>query len=256
MADKLLEGDTALVTGGAAGIGKATAIALAREGARVVLTDVVAESGSQVADALTRDGHDARFIESDLSLREAPDRLFDQALAALGKISVFVHAASPPRRAQDTVMKVDDETWDRLVAVNLTAGFKLGRRIGQHMVDTKTKGRMLYLTSLHAEIPRRLPHYSASKAGMTMVMKELAYQLGRHGIRVNAIAPGAIGGGTGFKADPSLVQKIPLGRIGTGEDIATMAVALLSERFGGYVTGSTIRVDGGLGLISWFDPAE
>ena len=124
------------------------------------------------------------------------------------------------------------------------------------MVDTKTKGRMLYMTSLHAEIPRRLPHYSASKAGLTMVMKELAYQLGRHGIRVNAIAPGAIGGGTGFAADPSLVQKIPLGRIGTGEDIATMAVALLSERFGGYVTGSTIRVDGGLGLISWFDPAE
>jgi len=83
-----------------------------------------------------------------------------------------------------------------------------------------------------------------------------AEALAPHGIRVNAIAPGAIGGGTGFAADPSLVQKIPLGRIGTGEDIATMAVALLSERFGGYVTGSTFRVDGGLGLISWFDPAE
>src|SRR5262245_13268404 len=135
---KLLQGDTALVTGGAAGIGKATAIALAREGARVVLSDVVADTGRAVADMLVKEGHDARFIESDLSTRDEPARLLDQALAALGKISVFVHSASPPRRAQDTMMHVEDETWDRLVAVNLTAGFKLGRDIGRHMVETGT----------------------------------------------------------------------------------------------------------------------
>jgi 3-oxoacyl-[acyl-carrier protein] reductase len=122
------------------------------------------------------------------------------------------------------------------------------------MIDQGIKGKILFLTSLHAEIPRTLPHYSASKAGMTMVMKELAYGLGRHGIRVNAIAPGAIGGGTGVVTDPALARRIPLGRIGTFEDISGMALALLSDRFAGYVTGSTFRVDGGLGLISWFDP--
>jgi 3-oxoacyl-[acyl-carrier protein] reductase len=256
MADRLLEGESALVTGGAAGIGRAIAGALAREGARVVLADVVGDAGRQAAEALARAGHDARFVETDLAAPDAPARLVDAALAALKRISILVHAASPPRRAADTVLHVGDDTWDKMVAVNLTAGFRLGQRVGRHMIEAGIRGKLLYLTSLHAEIPRTLPHYSASKAGMTMVMKELAYALGRHGIRVNAIAPGAIGGGTGVVTDPALVERIPLGRIGTPDDIAGMAVALLCDRFAGYVTGATFRVDGGLGLTSWFDPAE
>jgi 3-oxoacyl-[acyl-carrier protein] reductase len=100
-------------------------------------------------------------------------------------------------------------------------------------------------------MPRNLPHYSASKAGMTMVMKELARVLAPDGIRVNAIAPGAPAGG--FVADNlgELVTQIPLGRAGTPDDIAQVAVAVLSERFGRYVVGTTVEVDGGLGLISW-----
>jgi len=256
MADRLLDGECALVTGGAAGIGRAIAGALAREGARVVLADVAGDAGRQAADALSRDGCDARFVETDLAVPDAPARLVDAALGALGRISILVHSASPPRRAVDTVLKVDEATWDRMVAVNVTAGFRLGQRVGRHMIDVGIRGKLLYLTSLHAEIPRTLPHYSASKAAMTMVMKELAYGLGRHGIRVNAIAPGAIGGGTGVITDPALTQRIPLGRIGTPDDIAAMAVALVCDRFAGYVTGATFRVDGGLGLISWFDPPE
>ena len=256
MADRLLEGERALVTGGAAGIGRAIAGALAREGASVVLADVVGETGRQAAERLAKAGHDARFVETDLAAPDAPARLVDDALAALGWISILVHSASPPRRAADSVLAVADETWDRMVAVNVTAGFRLGQRVGRHMIAAGVRGKMLFLTSLHAEIPRTLPHYSASKAGMTMVMKELAYAFGRHGIRVNAIAPGAIGGGTGVVTDPALVERIPLGRIGAPDDIAGMAVALLSDRFAGYVTGATVRVDGGLGLISWFDPAE
>jgi len=255
MAELLLEGECALVTGGAAGIGRAIATAIAREGARVVVADIAGEAGRACADRIGRDGHDARFIEADLAAPEGAARLFDAALAALGRISILVHSASPPRRAADSVLNVADDTWDRMVAVNLTAGFRLGQRVGRHMIDQGIRGKLLFLTSLHAEIPRTLPHYSASKAGMTMVTKELAYALGRHGIRVNAIAPGAIGGGTGVVTDPALAGRIPLGRVGAAEDIAGMAVALLSDRFSGYVTGATIRVDGGLGLISWFDPA-
>jgi 3-oxoacyl-[acyl-carrier protein] reductase len=255
MAEPLLAGECALVTGGAAGIGRAVATAIAREGARVVLADIAGEAGRTSAESLTRDGHDARFIEADLAAPDGAAQLFDAALAALGRISILVHSASPPRRAADGVLNVAEETWDRMVAVNLTAGFRLGQRVGRHMVEAGIRGKLLFMTSLHAEIPRTLPHYSASKAGMTMVMKELAYGLGRHGIRVNAIAPGAIGGGTGVVTDPALAARIPLGRIGTVEDISGMAVALLSDRFSGYVTGATIRVDGGLGLISWFDPA-
>ncbi|MEJ0068612.1 MAG: SDR family oxidoreductase [Pseudomonadota bacterium] len=211
--------------------------------------------GRRTADELQRAGHDAGFIDADLGAPDGPARLFDAALAALGRISILVHSASPPRRAADSILDVADATWDEMVAVNVTAGFRLGQRVGRHMIEAGIRGKLLFMTSLHAEIPRTLPHYSASKAGMTMVMKELAYGLGRHGIRVNAIAPGAIGGGTGVVTDPALARRIPLGRVGAAEDISGMALALLSDRFGGYVTGATIRVDGGLGLISWFDPA-
>jgi len=113
------------------------------------------------------------------------------------------------------------------------------------------KGRMLFITSLHADTPRNLPHYSATKAGQTMIVKELARALGADGIRVNAIAPGAIPGG-GFDANIAAFAKmIPLGRTGTPEDIAAMAVALLCDRFSGYVTGTTVVVDGGLALHNW-----
>jgi NAD(P)-dependent dehydrogenase (short-subunit alcohol dehydrogenase family) len=114
---------------------------------------------------------------------------------------------------------------------------------------------MLYLASLHADSPRNLPHYSASKAGQTMLMKEFARALGPHGIRVNAILPGAVPGG-GFRLGPAtadLESRIPLGRFGKPEEIAAMAVAVLSERFGRYVTGASIVVDGGLALYNWLE---
>ena len=178
--------------------------------------------------------------------------LLDGALGKLGSISLFVHAASPRRLEADTPLSVSEETWDAMTGINLRAGFFLAREVGRHMVERATKGRILLITSQHRETPRNLPHYSASKAGMTMVMKELARVLAPSGIRVNAIAPGAIPGG-GFVADNlgALVAQIPIGRAGTPDDVAQVAVAILSERFGRYVVGTTVEVDGGLGLISW-----
>jgi 3-oxoacyl-[acyl-carrier protein] reductase len=114
---------------------------------------------------------------------------------------------------------------------------------------------MLFVTSLNAYTPRNLPHYSTAKAGLTMVVKELARALGPHGIRVNAIAPGAIPG-QGFKGSPGLAEKIPLKRLGKPEDIAPMAAAILSERFGAYMTGATVVVDGGIALYNWLDAAS
>ncbi|MGE5202708.1 MAG: SDR family NAD(P)-dependent oxidoreductase, partial [Acidobacteriota bacterium] len=136
------------------------------------------------------------------------------------------------------------------LSVNLRSGFRLGRAAGRLMTARGIKGRLLFVTSLHAETPRNLPHYSASKAGMTMLMKEFARALAPAGIRVNAIAPGAIPGG-GFAADPKMAAMVPMGRLGTPEDVADMALALLSERFSRYVTGTTVVVDGGLSLFNW-----
>lgn len=246
----LLEGDTALVTGAASGIGRGIARALAREGARLVASDVLAEPGAALA---AETG--GRFIPADLAGADGARRLFEAALAELGRISVFVHCAAPRRLEAQNVLAVTEAEWDAMVNVNLRSGFLLGQAIGRHMRDGGIRGRMIFMTSLHAHTPRNLPHYSASKAGQTMLMKELARALGPHGIRVNAIAPGAIPGG-GFAADVAALEAmIPLRRTGTAEDIAGMALALLSDRFAGYVTGTTIEVDGGLALHNWITPA-
>jgi NAD(P)-dependent dehydrogenase (short-subunit alcohol dehydrogenase family) len=246
MATNLLEGERALVTGCAGGIGRGIARALKAEGATVLGSDIVAPPAE--------DGID--FLAGDLGRRDGWIKLLDGAVARLGSISLFVHAASPRRLEVDTPLSVSEETWDAMTGINLRSGFFLGREVGRHMRDNGIKGRILLITSQHRETPRNLPHYSASKAGMTMVMKELARVLAPDGIRVNAIAPGAIPGG-GFVADNlgALVAQIPLGRAGTPDDIAQMAVAILSERFGRYVVGTTVEVDGGIGLMSWI-PAK
>lgn len=259
MEGTLFAGDAALVTGAASGIGRGIALALAREGARVVLTDVDRERGEPAAQALRGEGHDARFIAADLAADGGPAALLAQARAALGTLSIFVHSASPRRLEADHILAVTDETWHRMLAVNLHAGFALGREIGRAMIAGKVKGRMLYVTSLHAGSPRNLPHYSAAKAGQTMVMKELARALGPHGIRVNAIAPGAIPGG-GFDAKGAGIERLTrctsLRRLGTPEEVAGTALALLADRFSAYVTGTTVVVDGGIALHNWIEPPE
>ena len=118
------------------------------------------------------------------------------------------------------------------------------------MIASGTKGRLLFITSLPAETPRNLPHYSASKGGLQMLMRDFARTLAPRGIRVNAIAPGAIAAG-GFAPAADLAAKIPMGRLGRPEDIAPMALALLADRFSAYVTGATIVVDGGISLFNW-----
>ena len=245
MSMKLLDGERALVTGCAGGIGRGIALALKAEGATVLGSDIKAPAAE--------DGID--FVAADLSKKDSWRDLLDGAINRLGSISLFVHAASPRRLESDTPLEVSEETWDTMTGVNLRSGFFLARGVGKHMREHKIKGRMLLITSLHRDTPRTLAHYSASKAGMTMVMKELARVLAPDGIRVNAIAPGAIPGGGFARNMDELIALIPLGRAGTPDDIAQVAVAILSERFGRYVVGTTVEVDGGLGLISWI-PAK
>ncbi len=246
MTTKLLEGERALVTGSAGGIGRGIAKALLAEGATVLGSDITAPPAE--------DGID--FLAADLGKRDGWKGLLDGALKKLGTISLFIHSASPRRLEADTPLSVSEATWDAMTDINLRTRFFLSREVGRHMRDNRIKGGILLITSQHREMPRNLPHYSASKAGMTMVMKELARAHAPDGIRVNAIAPGAIPGG-GFVADNlgALVAQIPIGRPGTPDDIAQVAVAVLSERFGRYVVGTTVEVDGGIGLISWI-PAK
>jgi 3-oxoacyl-[acyl-carrier protein] reductase len=249
----LFPGELAVVTGSASNIGRGVALALAREGAHVVLADINAEGNGATASMIAANGGTCEVLNVDLSARDG----WPLIIAALGDRTphMLVHAASPARREADHALAVTEEIWDQMVDTNVRNGFFLARAIAGRMQAANYKGRIAFITSLHAHTPRNLPHYSASKAGQTMVVKELARALGPHGIRVNAIAPGAIPGG-GFNAGAyDWGGKIPLGRMGTADDIAGMTMALLSDRFSSYVTGTTVEVDGGLALFNWIAPA-
>lgn len=251
---KLLDGEHALVTGSASNIGRAIAKTLAAEGASVVLADVDAARNAAVAAEIRAEGGVAVEVTTDLSTKDGWKAL----VASLGERtpSLFVHSACPRRHEKDTPLVVDEDTWDAMANTNVRAGLFIGRELGRRMKDAGIKGRMLYITSLHAEAPRNLPHYSAAKAGMTMVMKELARDLGPAGIRVNALAPGAVPGGGAANVTTAFGSKIPLGRTGTAKDMAGTALAMLVDRFTGYVTGTTIAVDGGLALFNWIPFAD
>ena len=246
-------GEYAIVTGAASNIGREIARALAAEGAEVLLSDINAPDLESLRSEITAAGGKCSSLVADLS---SSDGWKELAMAGTPHVpDIFVHSACPRRHETDLAADVSEETFDAMLNTNLRSGFLLARRFAEQMSEAGNAGRILFITSLHAGTPRNLPHYSASKAGMTMVMKELARQYGPAGIRVNAIAPGAIPGGGFATSDESFQpkRKIPLGRFGSAEDIAGPALALLSNRFSGYVTGETLVVDGGLQLFNWID---
>jgi len=246
--------EAALVTGAGNGIGKAIAQALVGEGVRTVFADISEERVASAIKASPRPELAVPWV-GDLADSAACEALLAHSDKALGRVTHLVHSASPPRREADHIFGVSRETWMRMHAVNIDAGFHLARALSRKLIAAKAPGSFLFLTSLHAGTPRNLPHYSSAKAAMAMLVKEFAKTLGRYNIRVNALVPGAIAAG-GFVADPLLARHIPLGRLGHGEDLAPMALAVLSNRISAYVTGAAIAVDGGLALTNWFDPPD
>ena len=245
--------DIALVTGATSGIGRAIGKALAAAGARTVLNGMGDEAAEAVIGEIRADGGTADFVHGSLADLDGWKTVLADARAIHGPFSIFVHCASPARSESQNVLTVTEDEWDAMVNTNLRSGFFMGREIARDMRANAIKGRMVYMTSLHSYSPRNLPHYSASKAGQAMVVRELARALGPDGIRVNGVAPGAIPGG-GFKADVSaLEKKIPMGRTGTPEDLATSTLTLLSDELSPYVTGVILPVDGGLAQYNWID---
>ena len=246
--------EAALVTGAGNGIGRAIAQALVGEGVRTVFADVNRDTVTAAIKTSPRPEFAVPWV-GDLADAAARDALLAEAASALGRVTHFVHSASPPRREADHAMAVSTETWAQMHAVNLEGGFHLARELARELIAAKEPGSFLLLTSLHAGTPRNLPHYSTAKAGMAMLVKELAKTFGRFDIRVNALVPGAIAAG-GFVADPALARHIPLGRLGQANDLAPLALAVLSNRISAYVTGAAIVIDGGLSLTNWFEPPE
>ncbi|MBV9949399.1 MAG: 2-dehydro-3-deoxy-D-gluconate 5-dehydrogenase KduD [Myxococcales bacterium] len=242
-----LDGKVALVTGAGAGIGAAVAKGLARHGADIICHhkgDEVRETGEHIR----RLGRRAVSIPADLSDRAAQDTLVEQALGAFGRVDCLVNNAGIIRRA--AAVEYSDEDWDAVLEVNLSAAFRLARRVGTKMLE-QGGGRIVNIASLLSfQGGIRVPAYAAAKGGVAQFTKALANEWAARGVNVNAIAPGYIvtENTAALRADATrsrqILERIPAGRWGEPEDIAGAAVFLCSEA-SRYVTGHVLVVDGG-----------
>lgn len=246
-----LQGRKAVVTGSDSGIGQAIAIAFAREGADVLVHYHSDEEGAQRTAAKVREaGRTAEVLQADFSDPQAAQAFFDRALQRLGRIDVLVNDAGTGAGVKvslDTTL----EDFTRVLNIDLVSPWVLCRAAAKHM-QQRGSGAIVNITSVHEEIP--IPGgavYSAAKAGLRSVTRNLAYELAPHGVRINNIAPGMIATPmtAGALSDPERARKarerIPMGRPGEPQEVAKVAVFLASDD-ASYVTGSSYFVDGGL----------
>ncbi|MGD1886014.1 MAG: SDR family NAD(P)-dependent oxidoreductase [Cohaesibacteraceae bacterium] len=251
-----LERKTAIVTGGARGIGYAIAERFVEEGMKVVLADIDDTRGHEAEEQLGRIGT-ALYVHCDVSDRLDVRNLVAKTVEAFGEIDVLVANAGIVHTAD--FLEIDEADFDRVVAVNLKGVFLISQQVARHMVEQieagQKPGTIITMSSINAEvaIPNQVP-YCASKGGVRQLTKVMALSLADHGSRVNAIGPGSIMTDmvqTVIEDDVArdkVLSRTPMGRIGEPAEIASIATFLASDQ-SSYMTGQTLYVDGGrLGL--------
>jgi glucose 1-dehydrogenase len=252
-----LEGRRALVTGAGQGIGLAIAFRLAQAGTRVVALD---KDKQRLVDAMSGEeweGLDATLVEQDLGDSEEIDpNSIAEALAVAGDpIDLIVNNVGVCSGTGLFDTELDDFDW--VMRTNLRNPWFLTRRLVRELLRARRPGSILFISSLHEEVVSRRPQYSMSKAGVSMAVRELAAAVGPRGIRVNAISPGWIGNGAvELSKARRMIPQIPLRRPGNPDDVAKVAIFLLSDVCSGYLTGADIPVDGGMLLRSWIPEDE
>jgi len=242
-------GKVALVAGAGGGIGGACAEALAREGAAVLCTDIAAAAAAVTAGRIRDAGGHAAAQGLDVRDRDAVDQAVAEAVRLFGRLDILLDCAGISHRGN--FLDLDAATWDRIIAVNLTAMFHLGQAAARQMVRQSGGGSIINVTSQLAEVARpERAAYVASKGGGRSLTHAMAVDLAAHGIRVNAIAPGPTLTGltrasyTDPEARRATEALIPLGRLGQPDDLVGAVLFLASDE-SAWVTGSTVTVDGG-----------
>jgi 3-oxoacyl-[acyl-carrier protein] reductase len=247
-----LTGMTALVTGASGGIGSSIARALAAQGARLALSGSNSAKLRAFRDELNGDfGGDHVEITCDLSNTEQVEELVPATVDTLGQLDILVNNAGITR--DNLSMRMKDEEWDAVIRINLEAAFRLMRAASRPMMKARF-GRMITITSIVGTTGNPgQANYAAAKGGLVAMSKSLAQELASRGITVNCVAPGFIRTAmTEVLPDAqkeALNARIPLGRMGEGEDIGA-AVAFLASKEAGYITGQTLHVNGGMAMIS------
>ncbi|PKR90355.1 3-oxoacyl-[acyl-carrier-protein] reductase [Pleomorphomonas diazotrophica] len=242
-----LTGMTALVTGASGGIGGAIATALHAQGAKVALSGTRLAPLEELAGRL---GERTHIVTANLSDRADVDRLFADTEAALGQVDILINNAGITR--DGLFMRMKDEDWDQVIEVNLTSGFRLARAAIKGMMKRRF-GRIIGITSIVGVTGNPgQGNYAAAKAGMIGMTKALAAEVATRGITANCVAPGfietAMTDALNDKQKEGTLAAVPMGRLGTSEEIAAACVYLAS-REAAYVTGQTLHVNGGMAMI-------
>jgi glucose 1-dehydrogenase len=255
----MLEGKTAIVTGGARGIGLAIAKRYVAEGARVVIADIDESTGKAAAAAL---GAVARFVRTDVGAAGDARNVIAEALGFAGDIDILVNNAGIIHTAD--FLDIAEADFDRVMRINLKGMFLVGQAAARQMVAQvkagKVPGAIVNMSSINARvaIPNQVP-YCVSKGGVDQLTKVMALSLSPYGIRVNAIGPGSImtdilkSIATDQAAKNRLLSRTPLGRVADPDEIAAIA-AFLASKDASYITGETIYADGGRLALNYTVP--
>jgi 3-oxoacyl-[acyl-carrier protein] reductase len=243
---KRFDNKVVMITGGAAGIGQATALAFANEGAKVVILDLAAR-GEEVAGKIKQDGGDALFIQANVSVSDEVQAAVKTAIDTYGQIDILVNNAGTTR--DNLIIKMKEEDWELVLRVNLFSTYHCSKAVIRPMMK-KRYGRIINVASVVGLAGQAgQTNYAASKAGIIGFTKSLAKEVGSRNITVNAIAPGfiktALTDVLPKEQVESTIEHTPLGRLGEVEDVAK-AILFLASDDASFITGQVLTVDGGL----------